>query len=295
MSLSFEGTWVPVITPLLADGAIDHASLTRLARHLASQGIAGLVVGATTGEGALLQAGEQELLFATLHEAVPGLPLVLGVSQASTAAAVAQARALAGLGPAGLLVTPPPYVRPSQEGIRRHFEAVVQAADLPVLVYNIPYRVGVTVELETLQQLATDTRVAGIKECGGSLERMARLVNETPLRVLAGEDSQIFSALCLGAHGAISAASHIFTAWFVRMRALLLTGELAQARRIALALQPIITQLFAEPNPAPLKALLAHQGWCTPDLRLPFLPASAAVRTQLIDLFNNSPLQQDNP
>lgn len=276
----FQGIWVPIVTPFRGD-EVDHDSLARLARHLASHGIAGLVAGATTGEGALLRQGEQEAIFATLRQALPGLPIVLGLSQASTQAAVAQARSLAALQPEGLLATAPVYVRPTQEGIRRHFEAIVEAADLPVLVYNIPYRSGVNVELETLQALARDPRLAGIKECGGSMERMLRLVHETPLRVLSGDDGQNFAALCLGAHGTIAAAAHILPQWHVRMLRLLRDGQLEAARRVAMALQPLIRELFAEPNPAPLKALLAHQGWGAADVRLPFIPASQGLGERL--------------
>ncbi|MBS1196566.1 MAG: dapA [Proteobacteria bacterium] len=149
------------------------------------------------------------------------------------------------------------------------------------MIYNIPYRTSVNIELETLQQLATDPRMVSIKECGGTLERMSRLVQETPLRVLAGEDSQNFSALCLGAHGTVAASAHIMPHWHVRIHQLLQRGELEQARRLSVALQPIIRNLFAEPNPAPLKLLLAQQGWCENTLRLPFLPASRELCERL--------------
>lgn len=281
---SFEGIWCPIVTPFCGD-TIDHASLARLSRHLAAQGISGFIAGATTGEGALLRSGEQEAIFTTLREAVPSLPIVLGASQSCTEAAVEQARCLAALRPDGLLVTPPPYVRPSQDGVRRHFESVVEAADLPILIYNIPYRTGVNVELETVQSLARDPRVVGIKECGGSNERLLRLVHETPLRVLSGDDNQNFVALCLGAHGTIAASAHILPQWHVRIRDLILEGELATARRMAVALQPLIRDLFSEPNPAPLKALLSIQGWCSDTVRLPFVVAGAELREKLRDLW----------
>lgn len=280
MQSRFEGIWVPIITPFSGE-SVDHAALARLARHLAAQGIAGLVAGATTGEGALLGLDEQAAVFATLRGAAPSLPIVLGVSQAATQAAVAQARHLAALRPEGLLVTPPTYVRPTQDGVQRHFEAIVEAADLPVLVYNIPYRTAVNVELETLQALARDPRVVGIKECGGSVERLLRLVHETPLRVLSGDDAQNFAALCAGAHGTIAASAHIEAALHVRMHVRLRDGQLVEARRIAVALLPLTRALFAEPNPAPLKALLAELGWCEADVRLPFVPASAALCARL--------------
>jgi 4-hydroxy-tetrahydrodipicolinate synthase len=280
MQTMFQGIWVPIVTPF-RDERIDHPALGRLAAHLAEKRVAGIVAGATTGEGALLTAGEQEAVFATLRDAVPTLPVVLGVSQAATQAAVAQARRLAALRPQGLLVTPPIYVRPGQDGIRRHYEAVIDGSDLPVLVYNIPYRTGVNVELETLQALARDPRVAGIKECGGSVERMLRLVHETPLRVFSGDDSQNFAALCLGAHGTIAAAAHVLPEWHVRMFELMQSGQLAAARHIAVALQPMVGALFAEPSPAPLKAWLAEQGWCAAEVRLPFVPISDGLRDRL--------------
>lgn len=280
MQTRFEGIWIPIVTPFSGSG-IDHAALARLSRHLVEQGVAGLVAGATTGEGALLRPGEQEAIFATLRQAVPTTPIVLGVSQASTEAAVAQARQLAALSPEGLLVTAPPYVRPSQAGVQRHFEAVVEAADRPVLIYNIPYRTGVNIELDTLKALARDVRVVGIKECGGNNERMLRLVHETPLRVLCGDDAQNFAALCLGAHGIIAASAHILPQWHVRMLELIAGGQVAAARRIAVALRGITADLFAEPNPAPLKALLADQGWCSEAVRLPFVPAGDDLRKRL--------------
>ena len=280
MQTSFEGIWVPVVTPF-RDEAIDHPALARLARHLAARGIAGLVAGATTGEGALLVGGELEAVFSTLREAVPKLPVVLGLSHAATQTAVVHARGLARLRPEGLLVTAPTYVRPTQQGIQRHFEAIVEAADLPVMIYNIPYRTGVNVELETLQALATDSRVVGIKECGGGTDRMLRLVNETPLRVLSGDDNQNFVALCLGAHGTIAASAHIGPEFHVRMFRLIREGQLAAARRLAVALQPMIRDLFAEPNPSPLKALLAHLGWCSAAVRLPFLPVGEQLALRL--------------
>ena len=282
LQTQFEGIWIPIITPFSGD-AVDHPALARLARHLATQGIAGLVAGATTGEGALLRPGEQEAIFATLREAVPGVPLVLGVSHSATEAAVDQARRLASLAPEGLLVTAPPYVRPSQEGLRRHFEAIAEAADRPMLIYNIPYRSGVCVEIETLQALARDTRIAGIKECGASNERLLRLLQETPLRVLSGDDNQNFVALCLGAHGTIAAAAHLHTHRHVRLYEALRANDVVTARQIAVALRPLIADLFAEPNPAPLKALLADQGWCANLLRLPFLPVSAGLHARLRD------------
>jgi 4-hydroxy-tetrahydrodipicolinate synthase len=149
------------------------------------------------------------------------------------------------------------------------------------MVYNIPYRTGVNIELETLQALAADPRITAIKECGGTIERMLRLVHETPLRVLAGEDNQVFAALCVGAHGAVSASAHIHPRLHVRLLDYVRQGDLARARRLAVALRPIVADVFSEPNPAPVKAYLAQEGWCEAAVRLPFLPASESLGQRL--------------
>ena len=130
-----EGIWVPIVTPFRR-GEVDGAALARLARHLQAHGVAGLVAGATTGEGALLTPAEQEGVFTSLREAVPKLPVVLGLSQAATSAAVERARVLAALRPHGLLVTPPPYLRPGRDGVRRR-----RGTHVPAGSRNRPARV----------------------------------------------------------------------------------------------------------------------------------------------------------
>lgn len=272
--IAFEGIWVPIVTPF-NDDKVDHAALRRLARSLASDGIVGLVACATTGEGSSQSQDEQFAVFQSLRDELgKDYPLAIGMAEVATAAARAWACELSGLRPAALLVAVPPYLRPSQDGIRAHFEAIVEASDLPLILYNIPYRTGASIDVATVQALATDPRVVAIKECGASLERLNALIAQTPLKVLAGDDAQIFSTLCLGGHGAISAAAHVRPDLYVRMYALLKAQRLDAARQIAQRLQPMIAALFAEPNPAPLKALLAEQGRMCDAVRLPLLPAS---------------------
>jgi 4-hydroxy-tetrahydrodipicolinate synthase len=277
----FEGIWVPIVTPF-SEGRVDHPALRQLARSLADDGIKGLVACATTGEGSSLSQAEQIAVFQSLRDELGGdYPLAIGMAEIATAPAVASARELSALHPAALLVAVPPYLRPSQDGMRAHFEAIVEAADLPLILYNIPYRTGASIDVSTVQALARDPRVVAIKECGASLERLQALITQTPLKVLAGDDAQIFSALCLGGHGAISAAAHVRPDLYVRMHALLKEQRLDAARLIAQSLQPMIAALFAEPNPAPIKALLAAQGRMRDDVRLPLLPASPAYLARL--------------
>jgi len=275
MQQIFQAIWVPIVTPFTAAGAIDHTALAGLGRYLAAQGVAGLVVGATTGEGCSLSDDEHRAIFGTLRSTLGSqYPLVMGICESDTHKAILTAQHMAELAPSGLLVTAPPYLRPSQAGLQQHFEAIAEATELPVLIYNIPYRTGTCLDVETLQALSHHPHIVGIKECGASVDRLMRLIHETSLQVLIGEDSQFFAALCLGAHGAIAAAAHLRPDLWVRIHTLLRAGQIEAARHLAVALQPLIRALFAEPNPAPVKALLAHAGQIGPTLRLPLLSAS---------------------
>ncbi|MDB5815304.1 MAG: dihydrodipicolinate synthase [Rhodocyclales bacterium] len=277
----FDGIWVPIVTPF-RDDEVDHAALRCLAHSLAASGIRGLVACATTGEGSSLTQAEQLAVCRSLREELgDAYPLVIGMAEIATAPACTWARELRALQPAGLLVSVPPYLRPSQEGMCAHFEAIVAAADLPMIIYNIPYRTGASIDITTLQTLCKDARVVAIKECGANVERLNALLTQTRLQVLAGDDSQIFTALCLGGHGAISAAAHIRPDLYVQMFALLKAQRLDEARAIARRLQSMVAALFAEPNPAPIKALLAAQGLTQDAVRLPLLPASEACVMRL--------------
>lgn len=278
MQHTFQGIWVPIVTPFAGE-RINHVALARLARHLADQGITGLVSGATTGEGCSLSPAERIAVFETLRaELGPDYPLMAGLCHSDTGSAVQEARELARLEPAALLVTAPPYLRPGQDGLRRHFEAVAEASERPLMIYDIPYRSSVNIELDTLQALARHPNIVGIKVCGASVDHLMRLIHETPLRVMIGEDSQFFAALCLGAHGAIAASAHLRPDLWVRIYRLLQAGHLDEARGLGARLQPLIRACFAEPNPAPVKAVLARQRLCSAGLRLPLTRATPACQ-----------------
>lgn len=281
MPIRFEGIWVPIVTPFV-ENQIDFAALARLGKHLACHDIAGIVVGATTGEGMLLTSAERVATLQTLRAAVPSCRIIQGVSAVSTQEAVAQIKALTPHGPDAFLITPPAYLRPSQAGVQKHFEILADASSRPILLYNIPYRTGVDLSLPVLQSLSEHPNIVGIKECGSTPMRLMQLTHQTPLCVLSGDDALNFSAYCLGAHGAISAAAHILPTSHIQLWQLVKQGQIHAARQIAWKLAPLIDALFREPNPAPLKAWLAQQGWCTPEVRLPFVPATMACAAEVL-------------
>lgn len=281
MNTSFRGIWVPLATPM-DHGEIDLARLQTLADRLIAEGAHGLVVCGTTGEAPQLDLAEQSaVLSAVLETAHRRCPVLMGVGGSDTYAAAAKVREFDDTELAGYLVATPAYVRPSQEGLLRHFETIADATDRPIVLYNVPARTGVNLELATARTLAQHPQFVAIKEAGGSLQRMEELVRHTPLAMLCGDDALLFAALCAGGHGAISAAAHIRVDLFVQVYDLVHAGHLAEAMTLFDHLLPVIHLLFSEPNPAPLKAALAMQGLLRDELRLPMTPASSPCRTRL--------------
>jgi len=270
----FTGIWLPIITPF-RNGAVDLAAARPLVHHYLAAGIHGLVVCGTTGEAPTLSPEEKlQWLDAVLDAADGRCPVVMGVGGNDTAAAVRALSPLNARPLAGVLVTAPYYSRPSQEGIRAHISAVATATPHDVMLYNIPYRTGVNIDLATLQELTRHPNVVAIKESGGNLPQLMDLIRHTTLQVLAGEDHLIFTSLGLGGHGAVSAAAHIRPAWFTALYESTQQGDWARARELSYQLLPLVRALFAEPNPAVIKAALAQEGWIANELRLPMLPAS---------------------
>jgi 4-hydroxy-tetrahydrodipicolinate synthase len=281
MNSSFRGIWVPLVTPM-EHGDIDLARLQTLADGLIAQGAHGLIVCGTTGEAPQLDLTEQSAaLSAVLETAHRRCPVLLGVGGSDTFAAASKVRAFDDDDLAGYLVSTPAYVRPSQEGLLRHFETIADATDRPIVLYNVPARTGVDLSLATARTLAQRPQFAAIKEAGGSLQRMEELARHTPLSLLCGDDALLFAALCGGGAGAISASAHIRVDLYVQLYDLVREGRLAEAMTLFDHLLPVIRLLFSEPNPAPLKAALSMQGLLRDELRLPMTPASAACRAQL--------------
>lgn len=282
MERVFSGLWVPLVTPFTADGAVDHAALRGLVAHAKEAGVAGLVALGTTGEPAALDEAEQDAVLATVLDASAGaLPVIVGLAGIHAPTLQARARQFARHPIAGLLVPAPYYVRPSQAGIAAHFTRLADASAVPLVLYDIPYRTAVRIELDTLLGLAAHPNIGAIKDCAGSAETTLALIRDGRLAVLAGNDLEIFASGCAGASGAIAASAHLRTREFVALLRALREGRLAEARALWHALVPLVVALGAEPNPAPVKAALARLGWVRDVLRAPMTPASAALRERL--------------
>lgn len=277
---TFSGVWVALVTPF-RDGQVDFPALRALAVHLVDAGAAGLVVCGTSGEAAALEEGEQLAVLDAVLEVVPACRVVMGLSGNNQAAVLARLRRIQSRPLAGVLVPAPYYIRPSQQGLLTFFEAVADASHLPIILYDIPYRSAISLELDTLRQLARHPRIVAIKDCGGDPRKTQSLIQDGVLDVLTGEDEQLFTTLCLGGSGAISAAAHLRTADFVAVVRLLQQGDLLAGRAVFRELLPLIRLAFAEPNPAPVKSLLAMQGLIVDELREPMLRCSDELRERM--------------
>lgn len=277
---SFSGIWVPLITPF-HNGEIDFSAIRCLARHIADAGVAGLVVCGSTGEASSLDDDEQLTVLDAVLQGVPDCPVVMGLSGNNMAQLLERLRQLQHRPIRGLLVPPPYYIRPSQAGLLEYYRTLADASAVPLILYNIPYRTGVNIELDTMREIARHEQIVALKDCGGNQAVTMQLIADGALDVLAGEDLQTLSTLCLGGSGAILASAHIRPDLFVRLIRHIWDEELHEAQQIFYRLLPMIRLLFEEPNPAPLKAALAMMGLAHDELRAPMQQAAPPLKERL--------------
>jgi 4-hydroxy-tetrahydrodipicolinate synthase len=277
---NFSGIWIPLVTPF-ANDAVDCAALHRLVDDYVEAGVAGFVALGTTGEPSSLDAAEQQHVLATILSAAGDTPVVAGLAGNNMTALHERLLHLNDQPVAGVLVPAPYYVRPSQAGLLAHFTALADASRTPLVIYDIPYRTGVRIELNTLLTLAEHPQIRAIKDCAGSLDTTLALILDGRLEVLAGDDITMFNTLCLGGHGAIAASAHLRPADFVAMYREIRAGRLEQARALFHKLAPLIRLLASEPNPAPVKAALSTLGSIRDELRPPMTCASAGLQATI--------------
>lgn len=290
---TFRGVWIPIITPFRR-GEIDTDALASMAERLECDGVSGFVACATTGEGHLLAAEERALVLGTLS-ASSSLPVVVGASGFTASEVLEHIKLIRPFNPAAILVASPPYLKPSQASLQAFFTEIADAAGLPLILYDIPARTGVRLELDTVLRLAEHPNVVAIKDCGGRSEQTESLILDGRLDVLSGNDGEWYATRCLGGAGAIAASAHIRTDLFVQLDHLLEAGERAEAQQLWRRLKPLTQGLFAEPSPAPLKALLAALGQCANEIRAPFLGASDELLHRLTALVSELPPREKAP
>jgi len=280
----FQGSIVALVTPF-NDGKVDEAKLRELVEMHVAQGTDGIVPCGTTGESPTLSHDEHRRVVEIVIEAARGrLHVIAGTGSNATSEAIDLTRHAKKAGATGALVVNPYYNRPTQEGLYRHFRAVAEAVDIPILVYNIAGRTAVNVETDTLARLVKDCpNIVGVKEASGSLDQMTQVIVACgpDFSVLSGDDNITLPLMSVGGRGVISVVANIVPRETVEMTHAALAGDWKLARDLHLKLFPLSRAMFLETNPIPVKEAMAMMGMLKPEFRLPMCSMGAANRERL--------------
>ncbi len=271
---ALSGCYTALITPF-RNGDIDEPALRALVERQITGGVSGLVPCGTTGEAPALSSVEWDRVVSAVLQTADGrVPVVAGTGSNGTEATIERTLRARALGADGALVVTPYYNRPTQDGLYRHFEAIAEAVDLPLILYNVPSRTGVNLLPETAVRLAAIPSIVAVKEASGSLDQASQIVLETPedFVVLSGDDSLTLPIVSVGGRGVISVVSNIAPEAVAALTAACLTGDFATARTMHLALFDFCRAMFVETNPVPVKTAASLLGYCTPEVRLPLAP-----------------------
>lgn len=287
-SHQFRGIGVAMVTPFLDNGDIDFASLERLIQHVIAGNADYLVMLGTTGEASTMSREERfSILDFTVQANSGRLPIIAGFSGNDTQAVVNDITAYHFNGIAGVLSVNPHYSRPNQEGIFQHYRRIAQYCPVPIMLYNVPSRTGSNIKAETTLRIAREIpNVMAIKEASGDMAQCAeiiRLKERKDFLVLSGDDFLSLPLIALGADGVVSVAGNAYPDKFANLTHTALNGDFEAARHLHHQLTEFIQLIFADGNPAGIKAALSIMNICRNTLRLPLVPVNNEVY-QKIDL-----------
>ena len=279
-----KGSLVALVTPMKASGAVDWAALDGLVDWHLESGTHGIVPVGTTGESATLTHDEHKQVVKAVVRRVDGrVPVVAGAGANATAEAIEFTEAAQADGADYCLSVTPYYNKPTQEGLYRHFCAIAEAVDLPIVLYNVPPRTACDMQAETVARLARVDRIVGIKEACGDAERVAEIKALVPedFVLLSGEDAQTMTMAGYGATGTISVTANVLPAMMAQFCQAFVDGDEAKAQALDAKLQPIHEILFVETSPIPTKWALAELGRIDGGIRLPLVELTAGARIEV--------------
>ncbi|MFW2404461.1 MAG: 4-hydroxy-tetrahydrodipicolinate synthase [Gammaproteobacteria bacterium] len=274
----FTGSLVALVTPMGDDGQIDYACLERLIDWHAEAGTAALVIAGTTGESATLTKSEHaDVICRSVEMAGGRIPVIAGTGSNSTQQTIELSQKVGKSAIAGYLMVTPYYNKPTQEGLFRHFTAIADAVDEPVMLYNVPGRTAVDLLPETVGRLAEHPRIFGIKEATGDVGRVARIVElaGSDFRLYSGDDATGREFMLAGGHGVVSVTSNVAPEAMARMCAAAIDGDAASAAQLDAPLADLHRDLFVESNPIPVKWALERMGRIPGGIRLPLTRLTA--------------------
>ena len=284
----FHGLGIALITPFKDDGSVDYDALVNLVKYQLDNGADFFCILATTGEAPCLTREEKDELTRVIKKVVNGrVPILKYCGGNNTAAVVNEIKTTDWSGIDGILSICPYYNKPSQEGLYQHFKAIAQASPLPVVMYNVPGRVGVNMTAETTVRIASEfENIVAIKEASGNLEQVDEIIKNKPkhFEVISGDDALTFPMIASGAVGVISVIGNALPKEFSRMIRLEFNGEYEPARKIHHLFTELYKLLFVDGNPAGCKALLNDMGMIDNVLRLPLVPTRIETKQKMNEI-----------
>ncbi|MBQ6458376.1 MULTISPECIES: 4-hydroxy-tetrahydrodipicolinate synthase [unclassified Exiguobacterium] len=281
----FTGVATALATPFQENGQLNLEAWAALIEDQIQEGVTGLVIGGTTGEGMTITDDEFETLLVRAVEVANGRAVIIaGTGSNNTAVSIEKTKRAAELGAEMAMVVTPYYNKSTQAGLIAHFTAIADASPIPLMLYNVPSRTGVALAPETVGELAEHPRITALKEASGDISVMAQMMAHIPegFTVYCGNDDQILPYMAWGAQGVVSVLSNVYPGATVALADALLAGDLQTARTWQIRLLPVIDELFAEVNPIPVKAALQARGFEVGVPRLPLVPMSATAEAKLL-------------
>lgn len=283
--MELKGTGVALITPFTADNQVDVPALERIVEYVIAGGVEFIVALGTTSEAPTLTKEEKQLVCNTIVRVNnKRVPLVIGIGGNNTQNVIDEIKHTQLDDFVAILSVTPYYNKPSQAGMYAHFAAIAQASPLPIILYNVPGRTGVSMTAETIVSLATNfSNITAVKEASGNLVFDMQLLKQLPagFTFLSGDDGTTLPSVYMGGKGAISVIGIAYPAEFSQMVHLGLEGKVAEANQLHYGLLPKIGFAFKEGNPIGIKAILAAKGLCEPYVRLPLVEASAELKKEV--------------
>lgn len=283
----FKGSLVALVTPF-KNGQIDFQKMKELVEFHIKNGTSGIVPCGTTGESATLSFEEHERVVGEVVSFAAGrIPILAGTGSNNTVEALALTKHAKKVGATGALLITPYYNKPTPEGLLRHYKLIAESVDIPIVVYNVPSRTGISILPETVAKLAQIKNIVGIKEASGSIDQVTQILQLCDITVLSGDDSLTLPIMAVGGKGVISVVANVVPADTAALTRYCLEGNFEAARKCHYKLFPLCKGMFIETNPIPVKTAMKLLGRINGELRLPLCEMTKEHENQLAGILKN--------
>ncbi|PSG88438.1 4-hydroxy-tetrahydrodipicolinate synthase [Aurantibacter aestuarii] len=291
MTTPFLGTGIAIVTPFNKDKSVDFKALERVVEFNIKNGVNYIVISGTTGESGTITAAEKKDITACIVKATSGrVPLVLGIGGNNTTNVIEEIKSTDFTGISAILSVAPYYSKPTQEGFYQHFKAISDVSPVDIILYNVPGRTAKNMDAQTTLRLARDFKnVVAVKEAGNNMAQYYELLRDKPedFAIISGDDDLALGVTLAGGAGVISVIGQAMTKDFCDMIQLGLQGKSKEAYQLHYNLMEIISLIFAENNPSGIKAVLEAMDLCSDEVRLPLVPATSSLKTQINQFLEN--------